>query len=109
MNLVSGFYQSVTPSSDSRGASYKSFTSTHELDGTGFSVITPIEDYLPQARAKNPNKKEFKNYNDYIAYMLLLLQKIDKVTPPDGRQFIPMEDRYMLLKLEKELNTMSLT
>ena len=109
MNLVSGFYQSVIPPSDSRVASDKSFTSPHELDSTSFSVKTPIEDYLPQTRAKNPNKKEFKNHNDYIAYMLLLLQKIDKVTPPDGRQFIRMEDRATLLKLEQELNTMSLT
>ncbi len=107
MSTISGLSQSTTvTSSDTSAASLRL---TQKTDDSSLSVRTSVEDYLPQTRVKDPDKKEFKNYKDYIAYMMLLLQKIGKVTPPEGRQFVRIEDRNTLMKLEKQLNNMSLT
>ena len=76
-------------------------------DNSSLSVTTPIEDYLPQSRAHDDEKKEFKTTKDWAAYLLILLDKIDKITPPEGRKFLTPENRAQFEKLEQELMNIS--
>ncbi|MFA7277184.1 MAG: hypothetical protein WC043_10335 [Pseudobdellovibrionaceae bacterium] len=85
-------------------ASTTTSTTSSLIQAGDFSVTTPLDDYLPQSRPST--KKQFKDNKDYIAYMLLLFMKMGKITPPEGRQFVRLEDRHMLQRLEKELSSL---
>lgn len=82
-------------------------TISDKIDLSEFSVTSPVEDFLPQSRPKMDTKKHFKNMKEYIAYMLMLYEKIDKIKPMEGRQYIKLEDRLQLDKLEKEFNDLT--
>ncbi|HNQ91562.1 MAG TPA: hypothetical protein PKI93_01375 [Alphaproteobacteria bacterium] len=80
---------------------------TDTIDISEFSVTTSVEDYLPQSRPKVDTKKNFKSMKEYIAYMLMLYDKIDKLKPMGGNQYVKLEDKNQLDKLENEFNDLT--
>ena len=82
-------------------------TISDKIDISEFSVTSPVEDFLPQSRSKIDTQKHFKSLKEYIAYMLMLYDKIDKIKPMEGRQYVKLEDQTELQKLEKEFNDLT--
>lgn len=80
--------------------------SSSTTQAPAFSVTTPIEDYLPQGKHIS-TKKNFKNLKEYIAYLLLLFQKLDKIQTTTGSNFVRIEDKTEFAKLRNELDDLT--
>ena len=113
--LSSVSYQALsTPQTAERGrvqttsplSATQPIESLDKIDIGDFSVTTPFEELLPQSKEID-TKKHFKSMKEYIAYILMLHEKIDKIKPGVGPEYVKMEDKQLLAKLEGEFKDLT--
>lgn len=73
-----------------------------------FSVTTPMEDFLPQGKHIS-SRKNFKTIKEYVAYMLLVYERMKQLEPKLGELTIKQEDKTEYLKLKHEISSLTET
>lgn len=72
------------------------------------SVKSQVEDFLPQGKHIS-SKKSFKNIKEFMAYLTLLYDRLNKLKPDASQPYIALEkkDEYQKLKNEIKIATQS--
>lgn len=68
------------------------------------SVKSQIEDFLPQGKHIS-SKKSFKNIKEFMAYLTLLYNRMNKLKPDASRPYVALEKRDEYQKLQNELKS----
>lgn len=67
-----------------------------------FAVKSQVEDFLPQGKHMS-SKKSFKNIKEFMAYLTLLYNRLNKLKPDASQPYIALEKRNEYQKLKNEI------